>query len=46
MQENCEPKYYKARPVPHASREGIARVVEKYVQEGTAWAAPIMPLIK
>ena len=53
VQDNCKPKYFKARPVPHALREGIEKELEKSVREGTLipvqfsdWAAPIVPLVK
>ena len=35
VQETCEPKYFKARPVPHALRDGIEKALEKGVEEGT-----------
>ena len=53
VQENCQPKYFKAKPVPHALREGIEKELQKSLQEGTLvpvqfsdWAAPIVPLVK
>ena len=29
VQETCKPKYFKARPVPHALRDGIEKELEK-----------------
>ena len=48
-----KPRYFKARPVPHALREKIELELDRIVKEGTIepvefseWATSIVPIVK
>lgn len=53
VEENAQPKYYKARPVSFALRDKISKELERLETNGTIekvqyseWAAPIVPRLK
>ena len=53
VKSDAKPKFFKARPVPFALREGIARELQRQEELGiikkidySNWAAPIVPVVK